>query len=117
MGERSSGCAHANQYPDVCHLVLSLLTRPVPTMPTPFPKSASSAPVHLLDLLKTRRITSFIIDAEIVAIDKDSGAHRTFQELSNRAKKDVKVEDIKVIVGAFAFDLMLLNDQVCLLCL
>jgi DNA ligase-1 len=32
--------------------------------------------------------------------------------LSNRAKKDVRVEDIKVVVGVFAFDLMLINDQV-----
>lgn len=53
-----------------------------------------------------------IIDAEIVAVDKDTGAFRTFQQLSNRAKKDVKVEDITVIVGVFAFDLMLLNDEV-----
>lgn len=66
----------------------------------------------MLDLLATRQITSFVMDAEIVALDKDSGAFRTFQDLSNRAKKDVKVEDIKVIVGVFAFDLMLVNDQV-----
>lgn len=52
------------------------------------------------------------MDAEIVAVDKDTGAYRTFQDLSNRAKKDVKVEDIKVIVGVYAFDLMLLNDTV-----
>ena len=66
----------------------------------------------MLDLLSSGQITSFIIDAEVVALDKDTGAFRTFQDLSNRAKKDVKVEDIKVIVGVFSFDLMLLNDQV-----
>lgn len=66
----------------------------------------------MLDLLATKEITSFVIDAEVVALDKESGAFRTFQELSNRAKKDVKVQDIKVIVGVFAFDLMLLNDEV-----
>jgi len=65
----------------------------------------------MLELLATRQITSFIIDAEVVALDKDTGAFRTFQDLSNRAKKDVKVEDIKVIVGVFSFDLMLLNDE------
>jgi DNA ligase-1 len=52
------------------------------------------------------------MDAEIVAVDKDTGAYRTFQDLSNRAKKDVRVEDITVIVGVYAFDLMLLNDTV-----
>jgi DNA ligase-1 len=65
-----------------------------------------------LSLLASKAITSLIIDAEIVAVDKDTGAFRTFQQLSNRAKKDVKVEDITVIVGVFAFDLMLLNDEV-----
>lgn len=52
------------------------------------------------------------MDTEIVALDKDTGNFRTFQELSNRAKKDVKMEEIKVIVGVFAFDLMVLNDVV-----
>ncbi|OCF32387.1 DNA ligase 1 [Kwoniella heveanensis BCC8398] len=66
---------------------------------------------RVIDLLKAQSIKSFIIDAEIVAVDKDTGAYRTFQDLSNRAKKDVRVEDIKVVVGVFAFDLMLLNDQ------
>jgi len=63
-------------------------------------------------MLNADSITSFTMDAEIVAVDKDTGAYRTFQDLSNRAKKDVKVEDIKVIVGVYAFDLMLLNDTV-----
>ncbi|WWC60196.1 uncharacterized protein I303_102761 [Kwoniella dejecticola CBS 10117] len=99
------------KYPDVCQLVLTMLTRPLPTSPTPFPSEASAPSQSVLDLLKTRNIKSFIMDAEIVAVDKDTGAYRTFQDLSNRAKKDVRVEDIKVVVGVFAFDLMLLNDQ------
>lgn len=99
------------KYPDICHLVLTLLTRPVPTDPAPFPANASAPNQNLLDLLKARNITSFIMDAEVVAVDKDTGAYRTFQDLSNRAKKDVQVEDIKVVVGVFAFDLMLINDQ------
>lgn len=52
------------------------------------------------------------MDAEVVAIDKDTGAKRTFQELTNRAKKDVRVDDIKVVVEVCAYDLMLLNDVV-----
>jgi DNA ligase-1 len=99
------------KYPDVCHLVLALLTRPVASR-TSFPSSASSPTPSLVDMLNADSITSFTMDAEIVAVDKDTGAYRTFQDLSNRAKKDVKVEDIKVIVGVYAFDLMLLNDTV-----
>ena len=101
------------KYPDVCRLILTLLSRPVPASPACFPNEASTPAPRLLDLLKSPCITSFIIDAEIVAVDKDTGAYRTFQDLSNRAKKDVQVEDIKVVVGVFAFDLMVLNDQVC----
>jgi DNA ligase-1 len=104
------------KYPDVCHLVLALLTRPMPARKA-FPSSASSPSQTLVDMLKTESITSFTMDAEIVAVDKDTGAYRTFQDLSNRAKKDVRVEDIKVIVGVYAFDLMLLNDTVCILTL
>ncbi|WRT65596.1 uncharacterized protein IL334_002541 [Kwoniella shivajii] len=99
------------KYPDVCQLILSLLYRPLPLVPTPFPEEASTPIPKMIDLLHGNKISSFIMDAEIVAVDKDTGAYRTFQDLSNRAKKDVRVEDIKVIVGVFAFDLMLLNDQ------
>lgn len=65
------------------------------------------------DLLKTSsRSQSFIIDAEVVAIDPATGALKTFQELSNRARKDVKLDDVKVSVCVFAFDLMYLDGQV-----
>ncbi|ORY29532.1 hypothetical protein BCR39DRAFT_532000 [Naematelia encephala] len=99
------------KYPDICHLMLSLFSRPLPKDPAYFPSTASDPPTSLQELLKTKKITSCVMDAEVVAVDKDTGAYRTFQDLSNRAKKDVRVEDIKVIVGVFAFDLMLLNDQ------
>ncbi|KAH9931109.1 ATP-dependent DNA ligase [Epithele typhae] len=41
-------------------------------------------------------IESFIIDSEVVAIDPSTGALKTFQELSNRARKDVKLDDVKI---------------------
>lgn len=100
------------KYPDICQLVLALLYRPLPVDPAPFPSTASPAPQRVIDLLHAQKISSFIMDAEVVAVDKDTGAYRTFQDLSNRAKKDVRVEDIKVVVAVFAFDLMLLNDEV-----
>lgn len=77
-----------NQYPDVVSLVEAM-----------FARSAS--------------LESFILDAEIVAIDPEDGSLRTFQELSNRARRDVKLDDVKVSVSVFAFDLMYLNAEVC----
>lgn len=56
--------------------------------------------------------TSFVLDAEAVAINKTTGALLPFQELSKRKRKDVKVEDIQVKVALYAFDLLYLNGEV-----
>lgn len=93
-------------------MALALLSRPMPATRAPFPPTAVPPEPTVASLLDTEGVTSLILDAEIVAIDADTGAKRTFQELTNRAKKDVKVEDIKVVVQVCAFDLMLLNDVV-----
>lgn len=53
-----------------------------------------------------------MLDAEAVAIDKDTGKLMPFQELSRRKRKDVKVEDIQVRVCLFAFDLLYLNGEI-----
>lgn len=55
---------------------------------------------------------SFVLDAEAVAIDRQTGKLMPFQELSRRKRKDVKVEDIQVRVCLFAFDLLYLNGEV-----
>jgi DNA ligase 1 len=60
----------------------------------------------------SRDISSFIVDAEIVAINASGGSLKSFQELSHRARKDVKLHEIKVPVCVYAFDLMYLNGQV-----
>ncbi|PCH43768.1 DNA ligase/mRNA capping enzyme [Wolfiporia cocos MD-104 SS10] len=60
------------------------------------------------------RMNSFIVDTEIVAINPADGAIRSFQELSNRARKDVKLDEVKVSVCVFAFDIMYLDGQVLL---
>lgn len=61
---------------------------------------------------RASNLKSFIIDSEIVAIDPEDGGLRSFQELSNRAKKEVGIRDIKVTVCVFAFDLMYLDGEV-----
>ncbi|KAG8756046.1 hypothetical protein FRC11_005566, partial [Ceratobasidium sp. 423] len=54
---------------------------------------------------------SFVLDAEAVAIDKTTKRLLSFQELSKRKRKDVKVEDIQVRVCLFGFDLLYLNGE------
>ncbi|RDX55136.1 ATP-dependent DNA ligase [Lentinus brumalis] len=67
------------------------------------------------EIFKTSPQTeSFIIDAEVVAVDPATGALKTFQELSNRARKDVKLDEVKVSVCVFAFDIMFLDGQILL---
>jgi DNA ligase-1 len=80
------GCGFP-QYPDVVHLVHQLFSR-------------------------DKTMKSFIMDAEIVAVDAADGTLKTFQELSNRARKDVKADAVSVGVCIFAFDLMYLDGQV-----
>ncbi len=60
---------------------------------------------------KRERVTALIMDAEVVAIGLQ-GELLPFQTLSNRSRKDVNINDVKVKVGIFAFDLMYLDDKV-----
>ncbi|KAH7929889.1 ATP-dependent DNA ligase [Leucogyrophana mollusca] len=59
-------------------------------------------------------LQSFILDSEIVAIDPSSGSLKSFQELSNRARKDVKIQDVEVSVCVYVFDLMYMDGEVLL---
>ncbi|KAK2595586.1 ATP-dependent DNA ligase Cdc17 [Conoideocrella luteorostrata] len=54
---------------------------------------------------------SFVLDCETVAWDVTERKVLPFQQLMTRKKKDVKVEDVKVKVCVFAFDLLYLNGQ------
>lgn len=54
---------------------------------------------------------SFVLDCETVAWDMVEKKVLPFQQLMTRKKKDVKVEDIKVKVCVFAFDLLYLNGE------
>ncbi|KAF8337435.1 ATP-dependent DNA ligase [Cantharellus anzutake] len=55
--------------------------------------------------------TSFVLDSEAVAFDRTTMKLLPFQELSRRKRKDVKIEDIKVWVCLFGFDLLYLNGE------
>lgn len=52
---------------------------------------------------------SFVLDCETVAWDMVEKKVLPFQQLMTRKKKDVKIEDVKVKVCVFAFDLLYLN--------
>ena len=67
--------------------------------------------VALVPQIRGEGVNSFIIEGEVVAIDHESGELKTFQTLTNRARKDVDVGSIKVGVCLFAFDLMFLNGE------
>ncbi|KAF7541191.1 hypothetical protein G7Z17_g12030 [Cylindrodendrum hubeiense] len=54
---------------------------------------------------------SFVLDCETVAWDMDEKKVLPFQQLMTRKKKDVKVEDVKIKVCVFAFDLLYLNGE------
>ena len=67
--------------------------------------------VALVPQLRGEGVDSFIVEGEVVAIDHDTGELKTFQTLTNRARKDVDIGSIKVGVCLFAFDLMYLNGE------
>ena len=67
--------------------------------------------VALIPQIRGDGVSSFIMEGEVVAVDHESGELKTFQTLSNRARKDVAIGSVKVSVCLFAFDLMFLNGK------
>lgn len=67
--------------------------------------------VALVPQIRGEGVSSFILEGEVVAIDQETGDLKAFQTLTNRAKKDVAIESIKVAVCLFSFDLMYLNGE------
>ena len=55
---------------------------------------------------------SFVLDCETVAWDIEEKKVLPFQQLMTRKRKDVKVEDVKVKVCVFAFDMLFHNGEV-----
>ncbi|RQM12214.1 hypothetical protein DD237_007829 [Peronospora effusa] len=56
-------------------------------------------------------VKSCIVDTEVVAVDRATNKRLPFQILSTRSRKNVKLEDIKVFVCIYAFDLLYLNGE------
>ncbi|KAL9032004.1 MAG: hypothetical protein Q9196_000017 [Gyalolechia fulgens] len=54
---------------------------------------------------------SFVLDCETVAWDIEEKKVLPFQQLMTRKRKDVKVEDVKVKVCVFAFDMLFYNGE------
>lgn len=67
--------------------------------------------VALMPKVRGEGVDSFIMEGEVVAIDRQTGELKTFQTLSNRARKDVQIGSVTIDVCMFAFDLMYLNGQ------
>ena len=67
--------------------------------------------VALVPKIRGEGVSSFILEGEVVALDRDSGELKPFQILANRARKDVVIQSVKVDVCLFAFDLMYLNGE------
>ncbi|KAK4235807.1 ATP-dependent DNA ligase [Achaetomium macrosporum] len=67
--------------------------------------------VALVPKIRGDGVQSFILEGEVVAVDRATGELRNFQTLTNRARKDVAIGSITIDVCLFAFDLMYLNGQ------
>lgn len=67
--------------------------------------------VALVPKIRGEGVSSFILEGEVVAIDRQNGELKPFQTLANRARKDVGIGSVTIDVCLFAFDLMYLNGE------
>jgi DNA ligase-1 len=67
--------------------------------------------VALVPKIRGEGVSSFILEGEVVAVDRETGDLKTFQTLANRARKDVVIGAVTIDVCLFAFDLMYLNGE------
>ncbi|KAK0611280.1 ATP-dependent DNA ligase [Immersiella caudata] len=67
--------------------------------------------VALVPKIRGEGVDSFIMEGEVVAVDRSTGELKNFQTLTNRARKDVAIGSITIDVCMFAFDLMYLNEH------
>ncbi|KAI5361356.1 putative DNA ligase, ATP-dependent, nucleic acid-binding protein [Septoria linicola] len=67
--------------------------------------------VSLVPKIRGESVSSFILEGEVVAVDRETGNLKPFQILANRARKDVVIQSVTVDVCLFSFDLMYLNGE------
>ncbi|KAH6791822.1 DNA ligase 1 [Perilla frutescens var. hirtella] len=67
--------------------------------------------VAAITRLKKSSVASFVLDCELVAYDREKQKILPFQILSTRARKNVVMNEIKVNVCIFAFDILYVNGQ------
>ncbi|XP_026403288.1 DNA ligase 1-like [Papaver somniferum] len=67
--------------------------------------------IQSVQRFKKPSVSSFVLDCEVVAFDRKNSKILSFQKLSNRARKDVSIDDITVQVCIFAFDILYLNGE------
>ncbi|WAO87882.1 DNA ligase [Fusarium falciforme] len=67
--------------------------------------------VELMPKIRGEGVDSFIMEGEVVAVDRATGELKNFQTLTNRARKEVAIGSITIDVCLFSFDLMYLNGQ------
>lgn len=67
--------------------------------------------VALVPQIRGESVSSFILEGEVVAVDRETGDLKPFQILANRARKDVVIQSVTVDVCLFSFDLMYLNGE------
>uniref|UniRef100_A0A0D9V485 DNA ligase (ATP) n=1 Tax=Leersia perrieri TaxID=77586 RepID=A0A0D9V485_9ORYZ len=77
--------------------------------------------VNMIKELCSIKVSSFIIDAEVVGIDRKKGNRMmSFQELSSRERgskhSSIAIQNIKVDICVFVFDIMFCNGQRLLNC-
>ena len=68
-------------------------------------------PLYVKEAAASNDVTSFVLDAEVVAYNRETGNLVPFQILSTRKKTEESAESAKVQVIVQAFDLMYLNGE------
>ncbi|TGO50686.1 hypothetical protein BCON_0178g00120 [Botryotinia convoluta] len=67
--------------------------------------------VALIPKIRGEGVNSFIMEGEVVSVDRETGDLKPFQSLANRARKDVAIGSVTINVCLFSFDLMYLNGE------